>query len=285
MSNNNTTQTCVSHQHLQNLLFHSALVDLYRSKHRTIPLQRVTGRLTQALAPHKKGEIPGEETRALVSLLGDLAVEVDRIVGYTKTPAPPGDTIVFPRITGGDVDYLNIARRLRVLAGTCDCGHHTTLVEHHFYARDWLDENLPDVNVRLHPAGCSAEDVEQRIIDGGFELTPVPASFGRLLFPDVKNEDGGGEVLVRIIPDGEWLNNNYRFLPKLTLGAGYPVIVVTRKGVAGDFGTATAVAQQVGDGIFVWRNRAGLAPVNMFFDVAHDMRFVGVREYGLLPAR
>jgi hypothetical protein len=156
-------------------------------------------------------------------------------------------------------------------------------VEHHFYARDWLDENLPDVNVRLHPAGCSAEDVEQRIIDGGFELTPVPASFGRLLFPDVK--DGGGEVLVRIIPDDEWLEDNYRFLPKLTLGAGYPVIVVTRKGVVGDFGTATAVAQQVGDGIFVWRNRAGLVPVNMFFDVAHDMRFVGVREYGLLPAR
>lgn len=283
MNKNNTTHACVSHQHLQNLLFHSALVDLYRSKHRTIPLQRVTGRLTQALAPHKKGEIPGEETRAMVSLLGDLAVEVDRIVGYTKTPAPPGGTIVFPRITGGDVDYLNIARRLRVLAGTCDCGHHTTLVEHHFYARDWLDENLPDVNMRLHPAGCSAEEVEERIVDGGFELTPVPASFGRILFPDMKDE--GREVLVRIIPDGEWLENNYRFLPKLTLGAGYPVIVVTRRGVAGDFGTATAVAQQVDDGSLLWRNRVGVVPVNMFFDVAHDMRFVGVREYGLLPAR
>lgn len=63
------------------------------------------------------------------------------------------------------------------------------------------------------------------------------------------------------------------------------MIVVARRGVAEDFGTATAVAQQVGDGDLLWRNRAGVVPVNMFFDVAHDMRFVGVREYGLLPAR
>lgn len=279
---NNTIRACVSHQHLQNLLAHPVLVDLYRCHPRTVPLQRVTTHLTQALTPRKKGEIPGEETRALVSLLGDLAVKVDRIAKYLN-PTPPGGTIVFPRITGCDIDYLNLARRLRILAGTCDCGHHTTLVEHHFYTRDWLDENLPDVNMRLHPAGCSAEDVEQRIVDGGFELTPVPASFGRILFPDMKDEDR--EALVRIIPDGEWLKDNYRFLPKLTLGRGYPVIVVTRRGVAGDFGTATAVAQQVGDGSLLWHNRTGLAPVNIFFDVAHDIRFVGVREYGLLPAR
>ena len=283
MSNNNTVHACVSHQHLQSLLAHPILVDLYWSHPHTIPLHRVIAHLTQALTPRANKEKATEETRALVSLLRDLAVEVDRIAGYTKTPAPPGDTIVFPRITGCDMDYLGLARRLRVLAGTCDCGHHTTLVEHHFHTREWVDKNLPDVNGRLHPAGCSAGDVEQRIVDGGFELTPVPASFGRILFPDMKDE--GGEVLVRIIPDGEWLEDNYRFLPKLTLGAGYPVIVVTRRGVAGDFGTATAVAQQVGDGGLLWCNRAGLAPVNMFFDVAHDMRFVGVREYGLLPAR
>lgn len=279
---NNTIRACVSHQHLQNLLAHPVLVDLYRSHPHTIPLQRVIAHLAQALTPHAKNEAPGEETRELVSLLGDLAVEVDRTANYLN-PTPPGDTIVFPRITGCDMDYLGLARRLRILAGTCDCGHHTTLVEHHFHTRDWVDKNLPDVNGRLHPAGCSAEDVEQRIVDGGFELTPVPASFGRLLFQGVKDE--GREVLVRIIPDGEWLEDNYRFLPKLTLGAGYPVIVVTPRGVAGNFGTATAVAQQVDDGSLLWRNRAGLAPVNMFFDVAHDMRFVGVREYGLLPTQ
>ena len=97
MNKNNTTHACVSHQHLQSLLAHPILVDLYRSHPHTIPLQRVTARLTQALTPRANKEKATEETRVLVSLLRDLAVEVDRIAGYTKTPAPPGDTIVFPR--------------------------------------------------------------------------------------------------------------------------------------------------------------------------------------------